>query len=654
MIRAGLLEAAWSASALILAVLALRRLCRGRVSARVQYALWLVVLLRLLIPLPLPKSRFSAAGAANRLAVQSAALFPARQAEETPLSRPEVLPDLPAGSPEASVTPAPPPVPGGSEGEPRAIALPLYALPWLLWAVGSGAVLTVFLRENLALALYLRKTRAPFDPGTSCALPVYTAPGLPSPCLFGPLRPAVYLTPQEAADPAALPYILAHEETHFRHGDHLWPLLRALAAALHWWNPLVWLAARQARADCELACDEGALRRLGPGCRLNYGRTLVRLAAARPSPRALLQSATTMSGTKKELKQRLALILHSPKTAVPVLVCALAALALAAVCTFTGARTSLSQELERAVHSNILAHALAGREEPLLFGPDGQPIGLDGENGTRIYAAEDHEVLAQSEQDGLVRVLVMVLYGEYRREAGELVISYGFHTPTVLTFRQLETGYDLTDYWEPRDGALYPQDLREMRASWFPRVTQSELNTQRCIRQQERRLEAQVRESAQADAQRQAELDRIEERLRARFREQDWPEAEQLVWNELRSVAAEAVLDFQELGLQPDAEAAVQAARAYYGSELARERGWDLEAFAQRLAVLRAEYYVEYDTQKTFVPSGFQTALCWLMQNPQDGSWQIVPEMTSWDWLAPEAALEREDGLRENEPELRG
>ena len=58
-------------------------------------------------------------------------------------------------------------------------------------------------------------------------------------------------------------YILAHENTHYRHGDNLWVVVRAACVCLHWYNPLVWLAACLSRQDGELACDERALEILG-------------------------------------------------------------------------------------------------------------------------------------------------------------------------------------------------------------------------------------------------------------------------------------------------------------------------------------------------------------------------------------------------------
>ena len=162
---------------------------------------------------------------------------------------------------------------------------------------------------------------------------VYVA-GLPSPCLFGLFRPAVYVTEEVARDPAMLRHVLAHERTHYRHRDHLWSVLRGAALAVHWWNPLVWLAVSLSRRDGELACDEGALRALGEGERTAYGETLLSLVTARAAPRDLLSFATTMSGGKRSLRERITRIACQPKQLVSAIVAAVLLLALAGFLAF--------------------------------------------------------------------------------------------------------------------------------------------------------------------------------------------------------------------------------------------------------------------------------------------------------------------------------
>lgn len=133
------------------------------------------------------------------------------------------------------------------------------------------------------------------------------------PASSGVIRPAVYLTPGAAADPVTLTHSVVHELTHFRHGDHVWSLLRCLCLVLHWYNPLVWLAAALSRRDAELACDEATIRRLGEAERAAYGRTLIGITCgSRPS---LLRTGTTMNFGKSGLRERISLIVKRPKTA---------------------------------------------------------------------------------------------------------------------------------------------------------------------------------------------------------------------------------------------------------------------------------------------------------------------------------------------------
>lgn len=205
----------------------------------------------------------------------------------------------------------------------------------LLWIYGTGvlAALLVLIRSNRRFSRQLKQLRRPLEI-TGSLLPVYTAEGLPSPCLFGLFRPAIYLTPETAEDQTALRHILAHEETHYRHGDHVWSLLRCLALALHWWNPLVWLAVIISRRDGELCCDAATLKRLGDEERQAYGETLLSLVTAKPGPRDLLSCSTTMTSGKRSLQERIRWIARRPKVLVSVSV-AVILVALAAVgCAF--------------------------------------------------------------------------------------------------------------------------------------------------------------------------------------------------------------------------------------------------------------------------------------------------------------------------------
>ena len=331
-----LLEWVCTATFLILVVLALRAALGRRISAGLRYALWAVVLLRLLVPVQLFTSPIAGTWVVTEKRVEhSMAEAPSAPAGlgDAPSLSGQYVPALEVGQGAAPNFPDPPSMPAAPEppAAPDLTKLPIW-LGWA-WLAGTGVVALVLLLSNLRFYGRLRRVRTRLE-GADCPLAVYAAPGVPSPCLFGLFRPAVYVTPETAEDTAMLRHVLAHEYTHFRHGDHIWSLLRCAALAAHWWNPLVWVAAGLSRRDAELACDEGALKRLGDGERAAYGNTLLSLVTAKPGPEDLFRCATTMAGDKKSLKERITRIAQAPKRWLWAAVAVVMATALACVVAF--------------------------------------------------------------------------------------------------------------------------------------------------------------------------------------------------------------------------------------------------------------------------------------------------------------------------------
>ena len=193
-----------------------------------------------------------------------------------------------------------------------------------------------FIITNLRFAAMLRRSRRETEI-KDAILPVYISAAIPTPCLFGFFSPAVYLTPQCENDAATMEHVLAHELTHYRHGDNIWAILRCAALALHWYNPLVWWAAILSKRDGELACDEGAIKRLGENERAPYGRTLIGMTCQRRDISSLAHTATTMTGSAKSIKERIILIAKKPKMAVYTLVAVVIIASVAVLCTFSGA-----------------------------------------------------------------------------------------------------------------------------------------------------------------------------------------------------------------------------------------------------------------------------------------------------------------------------
>ena len=323
-----------SSCILILAVIALRYLLRGKISLRLQYALWLLVLARLLIPVSFGSTDISVMSVVEKApAVQ--AVESVREVDTIWQAHDGTVEGYPIGPlmPDTPVTVAPSVTNDQFSRMSSALTLRKILLP--VWWGGAAVTLLVFLTANLCFAARLRKSSRPLIV-EGASLPVYVARERAVPCLFGLFRPAVYVTPEAAEDDTLLRHTVAHETTHFRHGDHVWALLRTVCLALHWWNPLVWWAAKLSRQDGELACDEATIRALGEGERAAYGRTLIRMACGRgASP---LLTATTMDGGKTSLHERIVLLAKKPRTAALAAIALVLAAALCVGCTFTGAK----------------------------------------------------------------------------------------------------------------------------------------------------------------------------------------------------------------------------------------------------------------------------------------------------------------------------
>lgn len=131
-------------------------------------------------------------------------------------------------------------------------------------------------------------------------IPLVVTPAADCPMLAGFLKPALYL-PDEALSEQEAMFIFRHELTHYKRGDLWLKLLLTAAKTVHWFNPLVYLMARFAQEDIELACDDAVVRGMDSAQRRAYGETILRSAAAQVKKRALVSCFT---GDKETLMRR--------------------------------------------------------------------------------------------------------------------------------------------------------------------------------------------------------------------------------------------------------------------------------------------------------------------------------------------------------------
>lgn len=140
---------------------------------------------------------------------------------------------------------------------------------WLAGIAGLllySAVTYVRLRKKLIGALPLGEN-------------IYLADHIDSPFVLGICKPKIYLP--SALGEAERGYIIAHEQQHIRRLDHIVKLIAYVALALHWFNPLVWVAYILFCKDMEMSCDEGVIRKMGGHIRADYSASLLNLATGR-------------------------------------------------------------------------------------------------------------------------------------------------------------------------------------------------------------------------------------------------------------------------------------------------------------------------------------------------------------------------------------
>ena len=330
-----------TATVLILCILLIRRIFRRKIGSRMQYALWLLAALRLVIPV---SAEFDLGSFSDfrlmDLVGEDESGIGERLEETIRLEEPiqmtvnsrsilfrlfttdeirETLEAMPKDGPTSVFM-------AGKLGFSRLDVLLFF------WGIGGFIIGAWIIITNVVFSHRLKKRRKPFDLPEEVKTAVfgeknsglfrkkgrmpafYAVEGISSPCLYGfPGCEAVYLTADVIGDTDKLRHVIVHELVHKKHGDSLWAVLRGVLVTVYWFHPLVWAAAVCSKRDCELACDEGALAALGEKERVPYGETLLSIITQKGHMSDLVCTATTMTGSGKSVKERIRFIAEKPK-----------------------------------------------------------------------------------------------------------------------------------------------------------------------------------------------------------------------------------------------------------------------------------------------------------------------------------------------------
>lgn len=299
-----------SASWLILAVLVLRVVLK-KAPKWVMPLLWGVVALRLVC-------LFSIESALSL--IPSAETIPSEIVTETrePVLYEQATLDIVTNP----TLPSAAEVPVGVSRQQAQVDFNIYSV---LWLAGMAALLVHALvsagklKRKLATAILLRDN-------------IYESEFVDSPFVFGVVKPNIYLPMHMDEGTAA--YVIAHERAHLARRDHWWKVLGYLVLALHWFNPLVWVAYILFCRDIELACDEKVVKGLNGAARADYSQALLSCAAPK---RAV--AACPLAFGEGNIKTRVKSALHYKKPAFWVAAAAVLAVVIVAVCFLTNPRS---------------------------------------------------------------------------------------------------------------------------------------------------------------------------------------------------------------------------------------------------------------------------------------------------------------------------
>ena len=312
-------------SAVLLPLLLLARRIRHRYAARTLYVLFLLLALRLVLPVQLSWFAPAVTVEVPSYSISAPVQRPAPVQNMTPTGQNQSgqTVQTPAQSQPQQVQTAP---------EPEPVTIRSTQLLSILWLAGAAVFLALHCVSYLLARRRLLRAALPPTPEQAdrCsalrqALDIRRPVGLMrssavrSPMMLGLARPVILLPRRDLMD-SELDLTLRHELLHLKRRDVAYKAVMLLANAVHWFNPLVWWMAREAGRNLELCCDEAVIRSLNGGGRRAYGQVLLQAAADASGP-AL---STRFGSGKGQLKDRLGNLFLKKRRGVPLLCCALA------------------------------------------------------------------------------------------------------------------------------------------------------------------------------------------------------------------------------------------------------------------------------------------------------------------------------------------
>ena len=328
----------------------------------------------------------------------------------------------------------------------------------VIWLAGMAAMLLYTVFSDLRIHRKVREAVPLRDNLLLCD-------HIDTPFIFGVIRPKIYLPSNIRQQDLA--YVIAHEQAHLMRHDHWWKPLGFLLLTVYWFHPLLWVAYVLLCRDIELACDEKVIREMGEQIKKPYSNALINCSVSRKAI-----AACPLAFGEGDVKKRIQSVLHYQKPALWVVIAAVVLCAILAVGFLTNPKTSLPDDLQVFLDRQIVNHH-------------------QSEDSVGRACCADRKVLGTRKNGSETTVYLWVLYEEYTMRYNELQLESGAHIPTVITVKKENGSYKLVEYWEPRDGTYYTDDIREKYPVylWY-----QALDSQKYIDEQKANCERMARE----------------------------------------------------------------------------------------------------------------------------------------------------------------
>lgn len=308
----------------------------------------------------------------------------------------------------------------------------------LVWCVGIAAMLIYSVISYLILRRRVSKA-------VKYQNNIFECENINSPFVMGLFRPKIYIPFH--LNETEREYIITHEKHHIKRLDFIIKPIAFAVLALHWFNPLVWLAFALMSQDMEMSCDEYVLDHTDSNIKKEYGTSLLSFASNRSFP-----AAVPLAFGESAVKTRIKNVLKYKKTGILISVISIVAVIIIAV-------VCISNPTDGSVLHQIIPEKLDKAVIELIF--------KDNEGNYHSNSdckTEGHEIFCYEETDNIVKVYGYVHYTELNFMNGYLCYfnGGGMSAPFVAEFEVLNGEYVNGVMNYPRDGSLYTESIKEM------------------------------------------------------------------------------------------------------------------------------------------------------------------------------------------------